>query len=65
MRNMILITATELLNHSELFALFSVDDDDPAWSPELAAEWCLRFPDSLLSYDGESWDVAWAVQEQG
>lgn len=58
---MICITATELLNHSELFALFSVDDDDPAWSPELAAEWCRCNPDALLSYDGESWEVAHAV----
>lgn len=62
---MILITATELLDNAALFALFSVDDDDPAWSPELAAEWCRCNPDALLSYDGESWEVAWAVQEQG
>lgn len=61
---MICITATELLNHSELFALFSVDGDDPDWSPEVAAEWCIRFPDALLSYDGESWEVAWQVQPE-
>lgn len=60
---MILITAAELLDNTALFALFSHDSDDPAWSPELAAEWCRRFPDSLLSYDGESWETAWAVQE--
>lgn len=59
---MILITATELLEDAALFALFSVDDDDPAWSPDTAAEWCRRFPDALLSYDGESWEVAWEVQ---
>lgn len=54
---MIYITAAELLNNRELFALFSVDDDDPAWSPELAAEHCRLNPDTLLTYDGTHWDV--------
>lgn len=58
---MILITATRLLEDAALFALFSRDDDDPAWSPELAREWCDSYPDALLSYDGESWEVAYAV----
>ena len=58
---MILITARGLLDNAALFAIFSHDDDDPAWSPELATEWCNCNPDALLSYDGDSWEVAWAV----
>ena len=54
---MFTLTAKQLLNNPTLFKDFSNDPEDPGWDEQEAREWCERFPDAILNYDGTEWAV--------
>ncbi len=61
---MFTLTAKQLLNNPVLFNSFCNDPEDytsavgeSGWDEQEAREWCERFPDAILNYDGTEWAV--------
>jgi len=54
---MITITVKQLLKDPVLFNKFCNDPEDYQWDEQEAREWCERFPNALLRYDGMEWTV--------